>query len=253
MKAILGPRRLLLLACAAAALALPSCEWDGNFTVLGYTTKPNYDCGIRTVRVPIFENRSFRQGIEFDLTRAVVREINLKTPYHVVGCDHAADTELTGVIRSFTKSILSENQLNEVREAETNLVVELVWRDLRTGQVLSVQGSRPFEPVTPALPVLPGAGPVALAPGVVAPGAASAPTPPGSPSAGPTPPDTPLTPTAPGAPPARPGPITVVASTADFIPELGESISTAQQRNVDRLAVQIVSMMEKPWNTNGRP
>jgi hypothetical protein len=39
----------------------------------------------------------------------------------------------------------------------------------------------------------------------------------------------------------------VVTSIANFIPELGESITTAQKRNVDRLAVQIVSMMEKPW------
>jgi hypothetical protein len=38
-----------------------------------------------------------------------------------------------------------------------------------------------------------------------------------------------------------------VASVADFIPELGESRATAEQRNVRRLAVQIVSMMEKPW------
>jgi hypothetical protein len=34
---------------------------------------------------------------------------------------------------------------------------------------------------------------------------------------------------------------------ADFRPELGESLSTAQQMNYDRMAVQIVSMLEKPW------
>ena len=37
-----------------------------------------------------------RQGLEFDLTRAVVREIEAKTPYKVVGADADADTELTG-------------------------------------------------------------------------------------------------------------------------------------------------------------
>jgi hypothetical protein len=42
-------------------------------------------------------------------------------------------------------------------------------------------------------------------------------------------------------------PPAVVRSVAGFIPELGESATTAYQKNVDRLAVQIVSLMEKPW------
>ncbi len=39
----------------------------------------------------------------------------------------------------------------------------------------------------------------------------------------------------------------VVRSTANFRPELGESITTAMQRNIDRVAVQIVSAMEVGW------
>jgi hypothetical protein len=42
-------------------------------------------------------------------------------------------------------------------------------------------------------------------------------------------------------------PPVLVQSIASFIPELGESITTAQQKNVNRLAIQIVSMMESPW------
>src|SRR5215204_1572172 len=81
-----------LLACliAASALLLPSCTtWDGHFTVLGYSTRPNYDTNYRTIRVPIFKNRTFWTatpvpGMEMDLTRAIIREIELKTPYKVV-------------------------------------------------------------------------------------------------------------------------------------------------------------------------
>ena len=36
-------------------------------------------------------------------------------------------------------------------------------------------------------------------------------------------------------------------SVAHFRPELGESITTALQQNIDRMAVQIVSVMEKGW------
>ena len=48
-------------------------------------------------------------------------------------------------------------------------------------------------------------------------------------------------------PPAPPTPPALVQSRASFIPEVGGSITTARKSNVDSLAVQIVSMMEKPW------
>ena len=74
MKAI---PRLALLALRGRRPALPSCESDGSFTVLGYQVGQDalYDCSIHTVRVPIFQNHTFARGLEFDLTRAVVREI----------------------------------------------------------------------------------------------------------------------------------------------------------------------------------
>jgi len=192
------------LALVALALALlPGCaNWDGHFCLFGYTTRPLYDLGIRTVRVPIFKNFTFRRGLEFQLTEAVVREIESKTPYKVVqDCD--ADTELIGTIVGRSKAVINYNQLAETREAQTTLTVEVVWRDLRAGhggEVLS-------------LPV------------------------PGKPG------DPPPPPPAPGAP----APPVLVQSLGTFIPELGGSLTTAEKENVDRLAVQIVSMMEKPW------
>ena len=41
-------------------------------------------------------------------------------------------------------------------------------------------------------------------------------------------------------------PVRLVA-TGRLIPELGESITTGEQKAINLLAVQIVSMMEKPW------
>ena len=38
-----------------------------------------------------------------------------------------------------------------------------------------------------------------------------------------------------------------VAQTADYVPEAGQSISTAQQEAIQRIAKQIVSQMEAPW------
>jgi hypothetical protein len=192
-----------LLPCLAALLS--SCADGGNLCIFGYTTAPNYDMSIHTVRVPIFKNLtvrdSTREGIEFQLTQEVVRQIELQTPYKVVGEGCAADTELEGIIVAFGKNVINRNQLNEVREAETTLTAQISWRDLRTGEILS-QPKRKIEPI----PVLT---------------------------------DVPREP-----PP--PPPVTV-SSVASFTPELGQSMTTARQDNIRKLAVQIVSMMEKPW------
>src|SRR5690348_16731412 len=106
----LVPAQLALLGCV---LLLPSCVWAGHFNILGYSTKPNYDTSIRTVRVPICKNRTTWTvtpviGMEMDLTRAIIREIEAKTPYKVV--QEGADTELRCIIVSLTKTPLSYNQ-----------------------------------------------------------------------------------------------------------------------------------------------
>jgi hypothetical protein len=192
-------RRLASFLLLATCLLLPACGADGHFSILGYTTVPTYDCSIRTVYVPIFQNVTFRRGLEFDLTRAVIREIEAKTPYKTTSSRSCADTELLGKITSSLKRVINYNQVGEVREAETNIGVELVWRDLRaghTGQVLSRGSTREApEPDAPPVPIPPDIG------------------------------------------------ITV----GSFIPELGGSITTAEKEAIDRLAVQIVSKMEKPW------
>lgn len=188
----------LTLCSALLLLALTGCEGGGHFNLLGYTTQPNYDCAIRTVYVPIFQNVTFQRGLEFDLTRAVIREIESKTPYKVVSCRERADTELLGKIVTIGKGVINFNQLGEVRDAEARMGVEIVWRDLReghTGDILSTEkkdDDRPDRKLPPPRPAL-------------------------------------------------------VQPNADFIPELGGSLTTAHKQLVDRTAVQIVSMMERPW------
>ena len=141
---------------------LASCNSDGHFSIFGYSTQPNYDCGIRTVYVPIFQNVTFARGIEFELTRAVIREIEAKTPFKVSDCRANADTELIGKIVSVTKGVITLNQLGEVREAQSGMGVELVWRDLRsgsTGILLSSDLKKEEVRGEETLPIVPGAKP----------------------------------------------------------------------------------------------
>jgi hypothetical protein len=51
---------------------------------------------------------------------------------------------------------------------------------------------------------------------------------------------------APGSLPC-PSEIADVGGTADVVPEVGQSIATAQQQAICRMAEQIVGLMEKPW------
>ncbi len=245
-----GSGGVLLL--ALCGLLLPSCEWDGNFTILGYSTRPNYDTKYKTVKVNIFKDPTLWAvmpvpGLEQELTKAIVREIEAKTPYKVV--QNNADTEISGTIKAFTQGVLNYNQLYEVREVETTLTAQVLWRDLHTGQILTLP-SRRFGQSLPdealALPptLTPGAAadisPLSATPTspVTMPFASASNS---SPNAPPT-----TVPTAPGAP-INPLAYQYVRSVGYYRPELGESISTAQQRNVDRMAVQIISMMENPW------
>jgi len=198
--------RSALAFVALIPAALSSCTWDGNFTIFGYTTYPNYDTSIHTVRVPIFKNVTIYRGMEFDLTRAVIRTIEARTPYKVVSAESSADTELIGTIAAMDKGVINRNQQNEVREAQTTLAVDIIWRDLRPGHegdILSRPRKSPGEPIPPP-PIVP-----------------------------------------PGTPP--PQPTVRIFSTGDFVPEVGGSITTAQLQNVNRLAIQVVDMMEKPW------
>ena len=58
-----------LCALVFGSLLLAGCGSDGHFTILGYTTAPMYDLGIRSVRVPIFGNVTLRKGLEFQSDR----------------------------------------------------------------------------------------------------------------------------------------------------------------------------------------
>jgi hypothetical protein len=44
-----------------------------------------------------------------------------------------------------------------------------------------------------------------------------------------------------------PAEIADVSGSANVVPEVGQSIATAQQQAISRLAQQIVGLMEKPW------
>jgi len=225
MKSRLALRKLirfaLLLGLLAGGMsALSGCEsWDGHFDFLGYSTKPLIPENIKTVYIPIFKNKTLQygpyRGMEFELTRQVLIAVEMKG-FKVISDPNRADTELLGTIVSLQKNLLNRTQQNEVREGETVVAVELVWRDLRTGIVLT----NPPRPLGSPLPTdlppfdqgnLPR--PEAL---------------------------------------ERATPVLVTLS-ARFLPEVGETNTSSQSKLCIRLAQQISNMMEKDWRLPPKP
>ena len=94
-----------------------------------------YNPTVRTVEVPIFETSSHRRGLDVQLTEAVQKQIQLRTPFRLV--KDGGDTRLSGRIIDLRKSVLGETRFDDPRELQINLVLDVVWEDTRSGKVLA--------------------------------------------------------------------------------------------------------------------
>ena len=145
-----------------------------------------YRPDIRTVHVPMVHSDSYRRYLGERLTEAVVKEIELKTPYKVVGAD-SADSVLSVRLASDSKRVLAENRFDEPRDIETDFFIQVSWVDRRGDLIMSHDD-------VPAAPLL-----------------------------------------------------LNIGQSASFVPEGGQSLATAQQEAIQRLAEQIVGQMELAW------
>jgi len=110
----------------------------------GYMVGGVYSSEVRTVAVPTFSNETYRRGIEFQLTEAVQKEIQNRTPFRLAK-EPYADTRLTGKIIDIDKRQLVRTRFDDPRELELSLAVEVTWEDLRTGKIIS-QEQVPLDP-----------------------------------------------------------------------------------------------------------
>jgi hypothetical protein len=99
-----------------------------------YGTQSLYPSHIQTVYVKMFHSTSFRRDLGERLTEAVMKEIELKTPFKVVNTPDA-DSMLTGEVASDTKRVVTMSQTGEPRQTELGIQVKVTWVD-RTGQAL---------------------------------------------------------------------------------------------------------------------
>ena len=100
----------------------------------GYSQKSLISRKINSIYIPIFNNNTFRRGIEFDLTKAVKDEIMSRTSLRIVQKD-SADTILSGTVRDVKESALSQSADNIV-EGRVFIYADITLLDRRTERAL---------------------------------------------------------------------------------------------------------------------
>ncbi len=145
-----------------------------------------YNSNVRTIYIPIVRNDTFRPTVGVQLTEAIQKAVELRTPFKVIG-DASADSTLSCRVTSETKQVITENRTDDPRALDAIVNIEVTWTD-RRGNLLMENSFIP------------------------------------------------------------PGQFALLFSqNSHFVPEGGQSITTALQRDVERLAEQIVQQMETRW------
>ncbi len=157
----------------AAILLLAGCQ----AYEFGAPTMHRFE--IRSVHVPMVESDSFRRFLGQRLTEAVIKEIELNTPF-IVTTAGRADSILSARIRRERKSTIIESANDDPRAIEYEMRVEVTWTDRGGIPLTNRQVIR-------------------------------------------------------------------ITREVDFIPEGGQSLTSAQQEVIERIARQIVNQMELTW------
>lgn len=102
----------------------------------GYSTARPFPADIHTIHVEMFHSREFRRELEFRLTEAVVKRIEMDTPYRIAPLDRA-DAVLTGEILEVQNRTLGNDFDTDLpREIGSTIIVRVRLKDLRSGRII---------------------------------------------------------------------------------------------------------------------
>lgn len=149
-------------------------------------TRSLYRNDIRTVHIPIIKSDSFRPELGVQLTEALQKEVERRTPYKL-GEFANADSIMNCTLTSESKRVVGETGTDESRLLQSVIAVEVRWIDRRGLPLIETRFLPPGESTF------------------------------------------------------------YFSENTDFVPEAGQSIGTANQRVIERLANHIVDQMESRW------
>ena len=122
------------IALCFCVLCLGLCGCDG---MAGYSNESLFPEDVRSVCLEMFDNQTFRRGVEYELSDALAKRIEVDTPYKIVSDSDRADTVISGQIVSIGEFALStDRELGTVLEKEVELQAVVNWKNLKTGQLM---------------------------------------------------------------------------------------------------------------------
>lgn len=124
--------RLTAIVLVAGAAALVGCSSDPT---QGYSFHNTYDTQTRTIQVPVFQNKTYYKGVESELSEAIIKEIQNKTPW-IIDPSPAADTTLNGTITSVQLRRTATDPSGYVQELGYIITVDFEWVDNTTGKTI---------------------------------------------------------------------------------------------------------------------
>jgi hypothetical protein len=111
--------------------------FGGCAEMVGYSDESLFPQDVDSVCLEMFDNQTFRRGVEFELSDALAKRIEAQTPYKIISSKDRADTVLSGQIVSVGESVLStERESGRPLEKEVRLRAVVNWKDLKTGELL---------------------------------------------------------------------------------------------------------------------
>lgn len=122
----------VLVLVGVSTLILGGCDF-----AKGYSNQSLYPSDVTSVYLEMFDNKTFRRGVEYELTDALSKRIEAQTPYKIISDSDRADTVLTGQIISIREQALStERETGLVLEKQLEIRAVVNWENLKTGKLL---------------------------------------------------------------------------------------------------------------------
>jgi len=133
-------RRHRVVVAAVIYLVAAGCGYS-----IGYRAPPS----VRTIAVPIFNNATFplRREIEYELTTALRKDIQSRTPLQLADSEQA-DLVLYGTVMRFREGVVADGRRDQKIESMVTIEVEIIVEDFvnRERWTENVAVQEPFSP-----------------------------------------------------------------------------------------------------------
>lgn len=101
----------------------------------GYSSRSILKQNVSNIYLPIFDNLTFRRGLEYGLSKAIKDEIMFKTQLRIVDKEYS-DSILIGEIADYKENVMIVDANDNIVESRIFILVNFTWKDLRTGRTI---------------------------------------------------------------------------------------------------------------------